>query len=105
MTTWFVKVKVGPLFPPQEFGYLTLTLVLVELMLPVVNPVVRPLFATERPTVGTLTTLLIVPMSSIKPVPSICPDRNCAMAQSTPELRAGATVKSATTVATAHPLS
>src|SRR5215216_3440111 len=96
ITTWLVKVKSVPPPPPQDFGYLTLTVVLTELTEPVVDPVVRPLFATERPTAGALTTLLIVPISSIAPVPFIIPVRNSAMAASTPELSGGATVKSAT---------
>ena len=70
------KVRTGPVVAPHWVGYWTLTVVVVELIVPVVKPVVRPLFATERPTVGVRTTLLMVPMSSMKPVPSISPGRS-----------------------------
>src|SRR5688500_20080642 len=52
-------------------------------MVPVVKPVVRPLFATDMPTAGATTALLITPMSSIAPVASIVPGLNCAIAAST----------------------
>src|SRR6185295_10307345 len=105
ITTWLVKVKSVPPPPPQDFGYRTLTVVEIDEIEPVVMPVVRPLLATAKLMAGDFTTLEIVPMSSIEPVPSIRPGRSCAIAQSTPELNAGATVKSATTVATAQLLS
>src|SRR5215475_14876960 len=85
-------------FPcPQLLWYWTLTLVLIEEIVPVVNPVVRPLLATLNPTDGLLTILLGMPMSSINPVGSIAPGLSCATAASTfEEPSVGATVKSAT---------
>jgi hypothetical protein len=56
---------------------------LIEAIVPVVVPVVRPLFSTANPIAGGLTTLLIVPIPSIKPVESIWPARSAATAQST----------------------
>jgi hypothetical protein len=101
MTTWLVKETVNFLPPPQPLWYCTLTLVLTELMLPVVNPVVRPLLATPMPTAGGTVVPLGTPMSSMKPVGSIVPGRSWAMAASTFEGPSGAaTVKSATTVVT-----
>jgi hypothetical protein len=46
-------------------GYRTLTVVEMEVMVPVVKPVVRPLFATDKPTEGAWIVLLGTPMSSI----------------------------------------
>jgi hypothetical protein len=72
---------------------------LIEPIVPVVFPVVRPLFSTASPIVGVLTTLLIVPIASMKPVESIVPLRRAATAQSTLLPSIGAVVKSATMVA------
>jgi len=76
-----------------------------ELIVPVVKPVVRPLLATARPTAGFAVVLLMVPMSSMKPVASIVPGMSSAMAASRFELSDGAKVKLARTVATRQPLS
>src|ERR1041384_4168083 len=51
-------------------------------MVPVVKPVVLPLLATDSPTDAGLTVALIVPMSSMYPLGSIVPARNCARAAS-----------------------
>jgi hypothetical protein len=78
---------------------------LIELIEPVVKPVVRPLLMTDMPTAGATVTADGVPMSSIAPVASIWPRRSCAMAASTFWLSGTAVVKSATTVATRQLLS
>src|SRR5262249_22901648 len=83
----------------------TLTLVLIESIVPVVNPVVRPLLATLSPTDGAITILLGTPISSINPLASINPGLSSATAASTLDPSAGAAVKSATTVEAAQPLS
>src|SRR5215475_6669987 len=93
-------------FPcPQLLWYWTLTLVLIEEIVPVVNPVVRPLLATLNPADGAITTLLGTPMSSINPVGSIAPVLSCATAASTLDPSAGAAVKSATIGGSAQPTS
>src|SRR5262249_53831887 len=82
---------------PQLLWYWTLTLVFIEAIVPVVNPVVRPLLATPNPIDGAITTLLGTPMSSINPVGPIAPGTSCATAASTfDEPSVGATVKFAT---------
>jgi hypothetical protein len=61
-------------FPdPQLLWYCTLTLVLTEPTLPVVNPVVLPLFITDKPTVGVRVVLLIVAKSRMAPLESTAP--------------------------------
>src|SRR2546425_372580 len=90
----------------QFFWYCTLTFVLIEPMVPVWQPVVRPLFATGSPTRGVPGVEQGTPMSRIEPPESIWPARSAAMAASTFWVPSGtAWLKSATTVATWQPLS
>src|SRR5881296_1519352 len=91
---------------PQFFWYCTLTLVLIDPMVPCWQPVVRPLFATGSPTRGVPGVAHGMPMSRILPVLFMRPERTAARAASTFCVPSGtAWLKSATTVATRQPLS
>ena len=76
---------------------------LIEVTVPLVVPVVRPLLVTASPTVGANTLLLGTPIPSINPLLSIWPGLTWAIAASTfDDVSGGAIVKSATTVVTAQ---
>jgi hypothetical protein len=67
---WFVNETLKRLPWLQPFWYWIVTVVLIDVMFPVVKPVVRPLFMTARPIVGAWTVVHGTPMSRIEPLES-----------------------------------